>query len=70
MKYLKTFAGVFAVGGLALVGIALTSSSAGAAGQRSAGIVMMLCGVAAVWIVLELIAIGKNAPEPTEPPGK
>lgn len=70
MKYLKTFAPLLALFTIVVFVIAITSPDAGTAGERSAGLVMMMCGAVAVWIILELVALGKKeepSPEPQEP---
>jgi hypothetical protein len=62
MKYFKTFAPIIAIFVVVLIGIALTSPSAGAAGYRSSGLLMATFGIGIVWFILEMFAIGKKEP--------
>jgi uncharacterized membrane protein YciS (DUF1049 family) len=66
MKYFKTFAPIIAIFVVALIGIAITSPSAGVAGYRSSGLLMVTFGIVIVWFILEMFAIGKKEPEASE----
>ena len=66
MKYFKTFAPLIAIFAIGIGFVMITSPDAFTAGKNSAGLVMMMFGAGAVWIILELAALGKKEPQQSE----